>query len=107
MKESESVELQMDIVWVSDSECVSMMVLVKDAPLRRDAVNVLDWVNVLENVFDSVNVSVGIGMHPPIVVPLDTFKFPNVSFWYVANVITDAAGTSAKALDETVGDVSP
>ena len=41
---------------------------------------VFDSVGVLENVFDSVNVSVGIGRHSSIVVPLDTFKSPNVSF---------------------------
>ena len=56
--------------------------------------------------FDCVNVSVG-GMHSSIVVPLKTLKSTNVSFWYVANVITDAAGTSKKVFDETFGDVSP
>ena len=64
--------------------------LVKDAPLRSDAVNVLVFVNILDfvnvfdfanefdsagifdcaNVFDSMNVSVG-GRHSPIVVPLE------------------------------------
>ena len=43
---------------MSDSECVNVIVLVKDAPLRSDAVNELDSVNMLEseNVFDTVNV---------------------------------------------------
>ena len=41
---------------MSDSECVSVKVLMKEAPLRSDAVNVIDSVNVLENVFDCVNV---------------------------------------------------
>ena len=54
----ESVEIQMNIVCVSNSEYVSMRVFVKDLPHRRDAVNVLDCVNVFvcANVLDSVNI---------------------------------------------------
>ena len=55
-----------------DNECVNMNVLVKEAPLGSDAVNVLEYV------FDYVNVSVG-GRHSSIVVPLEVFKSPNVS----------------------------
>ena len=51
MKEAESVELQMDIISVSDNECIIMKVLVKVVPLQNDAVNVLHFINV----FDSVN----------------------------------------------------
>ena len=100
---------------MSDNERVRMNVLMKVAPLRSDSVNVLEAVNIFENVFDlvnvfdsvGVNVSVAIGRHPSIVVPMKTFNVPNVSFLYVAIVITDAAGTPEKAFDETIGDVSP
>ena len=57
----------------------------KVASLRSDSVNVFDN----ENVFESVNVSVGIGEQPSIVVPLITLKFPKLSLWYDENVITD------------------
>ena len=73
--------------------------------------NVFDSVNdfVSVNVFDSVgvNVSVGIGMQPSTAVPLETLILPNVSLRYVSNVITCVAATFEKALDETVGGVSP
>ena len=95
---------RMGIVWVSDNECVSMTMLVKEAPLRSDIVNLLDSVNGFDsanvfnftNVFDSVNAfdfvnvfdcvnvfdylndSIG-GRHSSIVVPLDSFNVPNVS----------------------------
>ena len=48
----------MKIVCVSDSKCINMNVLVKAAPLGRNAVNMLDSVNISENVkiLDSVNV---------------------------------------------------
>ena len=60
----ESIELQMEIVIVSGSECVSVSVLAHEAPLRSeevnelDAVNAFDCINVFdsENLFDSVNV---------------------------------------------------
>ena len=68
--------------------------------------NVFGSMNVLENIFDSVNVSIG-GKHLSIVVPLDMFKFPNVLFWYVSNVITYAAGTCKKAFIPIVDNVSP
>lgn len=80
--EIECVEWQ--IIWVSYNDCVNMKVLVKAAPLESNSVNVLGWVNVLENMFNSinainfVNMSVG-GMYSSIVVPLDAFKSPNVS----------------------------
>ena len=53
--ELESVELQMNIIRVSDNECISMKVLVKVAPLQSDAVNMLDAVNIFNsvNAFDS------------------------------------------------------
>ena len=88
-----------------------MKVLVKAAPLESNSVNVLGWVNVLENMFNSinainfVNMSVG-GMYSSIFVPLDAFKSPNVSLWYIDNVITDA-GAHEKAFDETVDNVLP
>ena len=63
-----------------------MIVLLKASQLRKDAVNVLDFVNLLENVLDSVNmlenvfdslnafdcanVIVGIGVHPSIALSL-------------------------------------
>ena len=75
---------------MSDKECVNTKVLVKVAPLPSEAVNALDFVNVLdsvnvfENVFDFVNVLENVkvsvmGRYSSIVVPLETFKFPNVS----------------------------
>ena len=59
-----------------------------------------------ENIFDSENVCVG-GRHSSIVVPLDTFKSPNVSLPCVSNVITDVAGTLKKVFVPIFGDVSP
>ena len=100
----------LDLVNILDSENVfdSVNALdsinALDSENELDLVNVWDSVNVFKNVFNSVNVSVGIGRHPSIIVPFDTS--PNVSLWYVSNTITDAAGTHEKALDETVGDVS-
>ena len=60
--ETESVELQMDIVCLNDNECVNKKVLEKDAPLRSnpvkmlDSVIVFDCVNAFKNVLDSENV---------------------------------------------------
>ena len=54
-----------------------------------------------------VALKVGVGWkHSSIIVPLDTFKPPNVSFWYVFEVIIDVPWTPEKALDETISDVS-
>ena len=110
----------MDIVCVSISKFVRENVIVKDAPRRSEAVNLLDSANVFdfinifdcENVFDCVNIfdceNVCVeGRHSSIVVPMEALKLPNVSLWYVSIVITDAAGTPLKAFDETVGGVSP
>ena len=60
---------ELDFVDVFDS------VNVFDAENVRDSVSAFDCANVL----DCANVSVS-GRHSSIVVPLDTFKFPNVSF---------------------------
>ena len=115
MKESETVsetDNTADTVSVTDSKIVKTKGWDKVAENGNEAVNVLDTVNlfdsvnVLENVFDSVNASAD-GRHSSIIVPLYIFKLPNVSFWYVPKVITDAAGTPEKAFDETVGDISP
>ena len=69
-----------DLVNVLDSEKVFDSVNVFDLVNVFDSEKVFDPVNVFDlvNVFDSVNVSVDIGMHSSRVVPLDTFKSPNV-----------------------------
>ena len=63
---------------MSDNECVNKKMFAKVAPLEINKVKMFDCVNVLENVLDSVNVSVG-GRHSSIVIPLDTFESPNDS----------------------------
>ena len=81
---------------------------ITDFPLTHtvDCIIVFDHVNAFNcvNVLDS-DLSAG-GRHSLIVVPLETFKPPDVSFSYVFNVIADDAGTPEKALDETVGEAS-
>ena len=103
--EIESVEFQIEIVCVSDSEYVSMSVLVNDASLRNEVVNVLDCVNVFENVSDCVNVSGG-GRFVNCC-SFRYFQIPNVSFWFVTNVITYAVEIPEKALVPIVGNALP
>ena len=76
-----------------------------------DSENVFDCVNVSENVYDSVNVfdcvNVSVGGRHSSIVPLDTFSDPKLVLPYELVVMTVVAGTPRKALEETVGSVSP
>ena len=84
-KEIESVELQMFLVCVRYCECVNIKVLVKTAQLGSDPVNVIDSVNefnfvkLFENIFNSVNVSVG-GIHSKLLFLWKRFNFQMFHF---------------------------